>query len=304
MSRPNVPYREEPSQSLERRIARLAQKQHGNVTHEQLLELGLGPRAIQYRLRVGRLHRVHHRVYAVGRPPMHVLERAMAAVLACGEHALLSHRAALALWDLGTWPAHFDVTVPRERRHPGIRIHRCSRLSYRDARRRHAIPVTSPARTLLDCAPTMTDATRRRAVNAALRAKIMTRGQLSELLLRCPTHPGTKLLKPFADQTRQAPTRSGFEDDFLAFCLRYDIPEPRVNTMVGPYEVDAYFEAQKLIVELDGWDFHNDRETWARDRERDAQAYADGIGTVRITWERLHDTPEREAARLRKILKL
>ena len=132
----------------------------------------------------------------------------------------------------------------------------------------------------------MTDAALRRGVNAALRAKIMTRGHISELLLRCPTHPGTKRLKPFAEQTLQAPTRSGFEDDFLAFCARYDIPEPRVNTRVGPYEVDAYFAAQNLIVELDGWDFHNDRETWARDRERDAEAYTDGIGTVRITWER------------------
>jgi hypothetical protein len=282
----------------------VAQRQHGNVTHEQLLELGLRPRAIQYRLRVGRLHRVHRRVYAVGRPPMHALERAMAAVLACGEHALLSHRAALALWDLGRWPTDFDVTVPRERRHPGIRIHRCSRLSYRDARRRHGIPVTSPARALLHCAPGMTDPSLRRAVNAALRAKIMTRGHLAELLSRWPIHPGTKLLRPFAAPTGQAPTRSRFEDDFLAFCARYDIPEPRVNSMVGAYEVDAYFEAQKVIVELDSWGFHNDRETWAHDRERDTQAYADGIGTVRITWERLHDTPEREAARLRKILRL
>jgi very-short-patch-repair endonuclease len=118
---------------------------------------------------------------------------------------------------------------------------------------------------------------------------------------RCSHQPGAKLLWPFVAQPK-GPTRSEFEDAFLAFIRRYALPTPLVNIRLNGYEVDALFPAHKLIVELDSWGFHGDRTAFATDRERDAHALLHGYATIRITWERLRDAPDREAARLREIL--
>ena len=283
-------------------IAALAGRQHGNVTRWQLLELGLTDGAIAHRVATGRLHRVYPGVYAVGRPPKTPLERAAAAVLACGPGAALSHEAAGALWGfLKHWPTTFDVTVRLDRRPRGVRVHRCATLTRRDIRTPLGIRATSPARTLLDCAPRLDDRTRTRAVNDARLSTYLQPGDLPELLARCPTHPGAKLLKPFTT-TRRNPTRSEFEDAFLDFFERFNLPEPRVNTKVAGFEVDAFFEAEKLIVELDGYEFHSDKGAFRRDRDRDADALVARLETVRITWDGLMDTPHKEAARLHAIL--
>ncbi|MDQ6745930.1 MAG: endonuclease domain-containing protein [Actinomycetota bacterium] len=273
------------------------------MTRAQLLELGLGAEAIKHRVRTGRLHGEHRGVYSIGRPARTALERASAAVLACGPGALLSHESALALWELHLrgWPHRMEVTVTGDRRHRNIRIHRCTTLSRRDVRRRHGIRVTSPARALLECAPRLEERALTRAVNAALRSPHCQPQDLVELLSRCPNHPGAAALRAFVSLDG-GPTRSELEDAFRAFCEQFGLPRPRVNTRVGRYEVDAYFEAARVIVELDGWDFHRDRHAFERDRERDADALAAGIETVRITWGRLHGQPEREAVRLRQIL--
>jgi very-short-patch-repair endonuclease len=130
-------------------------------------------------------------------------------------------------------------------------------------------------------------------------------GALAELLARCPTYPGAARLRRFASEEEDAPsrpTRSELEDDFLAFCERFGLPRPLVNTVVGGYEVDAYFPDLRLIVELDSWAFHKGRRAFETDRLRDVTALANAIATVRITSERLRDQPEREAARLRSIM--
>ena len=121
------------------------------------------------------------------------------------------------------------------------------------------------------------------------------------MLARNPYHPGTRLLKPFAESAGN-PTRSTFEDDFRAFIAKYDLPTPVINTMVNGREVDAYFPEHRLIVELDGWDFHKDREAFEDDRERDAENLRLGIKTIRITRDRMTKAPDREAARLGEIL--
>ena len=100
-----------------------------------------------------------------------------------------------------------------------------------------------------------------------------------------------------------APTRSPLEDKFLPFCERFGLPTPKINTSVNGYEADAYFEAERVIVELDGYEFHSDRRTFESDRERDVHALANGVVTVRITEERLDGAPEREAQRLHAILR-
>ena len=98
------------------------------------------------------------------------------------------------------------------------------------------------------------------------------------------------------------PTRSGWEDDLPAFCRHFGLPEPVLAAKVAGWEVDALFGAEKVIVELDGWEFHSSRESFESDRERDASTLAAGCVTVRLTWERMHERPAREAARLHTIL--
>jgi hypothetical protein len=284
-------------------VAELAHRQHGNVTAEQLHNVGLNGKAIAMRVRRGRLFPVHRCVYAVGRPPKVPLERAAAAVLACGRGAALGHFGALALWGFTReWPATFDVVVTTGDRRPrGIATHRYKGLRRRDLTVQLGIRVTSPARTVLDCAPDLDDQQRRRTVNDALHGPFLKQSQLADVRARFPHHPGAKLLDPFLQAGRN-PTRSPFEDDFQEFCQRHGLPTPLVNVEVAGHIVDALFEPQKLIVELDSWEFHGDRAAFETDRERDADTLAEGCRTVRLTWERLHRRGDAEAARLQRIL--
>lgn len=288
--------------SLDLAIASIAERQHGNITRGQLIDIGLNADQIDYRVKTGRLHRVHRGVYAVGRPPRTAIERAAAAVLACGPDAALSHRSALALWGLtDRWPWASDVIVPRDRRPKGISVHRAADLISRDFRRHNSIRATSPARTILDCAPFMSDKALARAVNEARRSKQLRLSDLADVVRRFPYHRGACRLRPLASASG-GPTRSGWEDSFPAFCRRFGLPEPVMAAKVAGYEVDALFPREKVIVELDGWEFHSTRASFESDRDRDASTLATGHVTVRVTWERMHGRPHPEAARLHKIL--
>src|SRR5438105_15865217 len=108
-----------------------------------------------------------------------------------------------------------------------------------------------------------------RYVNDGRRARLLTLEDLADVAARCPSHPGAPLLKVHA-ASRHNPTRSGFEDAFLPFCERYHLPTPEINTNLFGYEIDAYFPVERVIVELDGWHFHNDRTAFGRDRDQDA----------------------------------
>jgi hypothetical protein len=283
------------------RIADLAQGQRGYAARPQLLALGEKPAAIDYRVKVGRLIPDFAGVYAVGHLPMDPLDRAYGAVLACGDGAVLSHESAATLWGIyRRWRMPFHVTASSRRRRDGIVAHR-DRLHPHDRTRQLGLPVTSPARTVLDIAPDLTDKALARAVNDLLRQGYLNRSDLVELLVRCPRHPGARRLRPFA-HSEQGPTASEFEDAFNAFAERYGLPVPLVNTKLHGFEVDAYFPEERVVVELDGWEFHSSRHSFISDRDRDATLLALGIVTVRITWERLIETPEREARRLLRIL--
>ncbi len=283
-------------------IAKVAGGQQGNITRVQLHVLGVGDRAIAHRVKTGRLYRVFRGVYSVGRPAITQLQRASAAVLACGPRAALSHLSALAAWAFARdWPAVPEVIIVGDRRPPGIIVHRTLSLPHHEIRIQQGIRATSPARTLLDCAPRLEPKQRKRTVNDALHTPFLHRSQLAEIIDRHPTHPGAKLLTPFVDTT-DGPTRSGWEDEFPAFCKQFGLPRPRVNTIVCGFEVDAYFEAEQLIVELDSYEFHHDRDAFETDRDRDAETLAAGQATVRVTWERIEHRSAREGARLQTIL--
>jgi hypothetical protein len=281
-------------------VAQIAGRQHSSISSKQLRECGLSPTAIAVRVRSSRLHRVHRGIYSVGHTPNTPLQRAAAAVLACGPDAVLSHLGALALWGFSDkWPDSFDVIVSGDRRPRGIATHRARNLLWTDIRVQLGIRATSPARTLLDSAPLLDDRQRTRAIHDALHTPFVTRNQLADVLQRFSNHPGARLLAGCLDGN---PTRSDLEIDFLEFCARYGLPRPLTNTRIAGHEVDALFVDQRLIVEVDGWEFHRDRVAFETDRERDADTLKVGYSTVRVTSDRLRQRAEAEAQRLRDIL--
>jgi hypothetical protein len=289
------------AEEVESQIAALVLRQRGYVTRKQLLAAGLGARAITHRVGTGRLIRVYAGIYAVGHVPTLPQDRALGALLACGPNAVLSHATAAAAWGVyKRWDVPFDVTAPCVHRRRGIRVHRAA-LIRRDVRVQLGLRVTSPARTMLDVAPRMTNKALSRAVNDLRRPGQLRVSELADVLRRFPRAPGASRLLPFVERPT-GPTRSEFEDVFVPFCERFGLPEPLVNTIVAGFEVDAFFPDYGLIVELDGWDFHNSRESFISDRDRDATLLALGFKTVRITWERLEDQPDKEARRLHAIL--
>lgn len=286
----------------EKRLSALAAKQHGHVTRQQLLALGFGEKAIDYRLRIGRLHRVHPTVYAVGHRRRGPVELTAAAVLACGPGAVLSDFSAAALWGFAKrWPGEPEVSVARERRPRGIRVHRRSDLPRREKTRQLGIPVTTPERTLLDCAPRLKGQKLTRFVNDALLSPFVHDGALREVIERHPNHRGAARLRPFLKR-KGGPTRSELEDRFVAFCKRHELPQPEINVAMNGRVVDAFFRGERVIVEIDSYEFHSDRPTFELDREKDADAAAKGLMTVRLTDERMKEDPAREADRLRGIL--
>jgi putative AbiEi antitoxin of type IV toxin-antitoxin system len=286
------------SDPLDAAIAKIAARQHGNVTRRQLIALGLNDNAIAHRIKLGRLHRAHRGVYAVGRPATTALERAMASVLACGRGALLSHASAMTLYGFWTrWDSPFEVTVRTVHLRAGIRIHRSRTLTKRDIKTHLGIPVTSPARTIFDVAPRMTDKQLARAVNDGLLSEHLSRSHLAELLNR---HPADRLTEFVT--TRDGPTRSDWEREFPPFCKAHRLPDPVMSTIVAGHEVDAFWPDEKLIIELDSWLYHSSRASFESDRDKDADTLAAGYPTVRITWERMHDRPTREADRLHQIV--
>jgi hypothetical protein len=197
----------------------------------------------------------------------------------------------------------FEVAAPTLRHRKGIIVHR-TKLLRRDVRTQIGLRVTSAARTLFDVAPRFKEKGLRRAVADQRRANHLRLEELADVLDRFPRDPSTRLLRPLLDVPRGGPTRSPLEDKFIAFCARFGLPEPEVNVWMAGREVDAWFPEQRVIVELDGYDFHSDRGSFEGDRDNDATALALGIRTVRITEERLDEAPEKEAERLRRILSL
>ncbi len=277
-------------------LARVAAPQHGVVAIAQLLAAGLDRNALKYRRRVGPLHLLHRGVYAVGHRPPSPLATAMAAVLACGPNAALSHRSAGTLWRiLPRWRSPVEVTTTTRRRHPGIHIHRSP---HADATTTYGIRVTTPARTLVDLADVLTPTQLTRAVNEAQVQRLIAPAELATLLTR---YPGRRT-SPLTPHT--GATRSHLEDRFVRFLKRHRLPLPEFNQLIAGHEVDAVYRAHHLVIELDSRQFHTTPHAFETDRERDADLLNAGFPTLRITDHRLKHQPTKEAHRLRQILAL
>ena len=284
-------------------IARLAERQHGRVARWQLLQLGIGAGAIDWRVAQGRLWVVHAGVYAVGHRVASPRARWMAAVLACGRKALLSYRSAAALWD--TRPSSRttpDVTVPGWRRRPGIAIHSAD-IADDERTTHHNIPVTTVARTLLDLASVVQPSGLERAVERAEALGLADHTSLPVLLDRYPRRRGTRVLRQIlATGITPVRTRSELERDFVSLLEIHGLPRPVVNGTVEGYEVDFHWPGPRVVVEVDGREAHLTGAAFERDRARDRRLQARGWRVVRITWRQVREDAEGVARDLSLLL--
>jgi very-short-patch-repair endonuclease len=252
-------------------ISELSGRQHGYVARRQLLALGVSRSAIARRTDL--IATGHKGVYAVG----HVDRTPVAFA-----HAVLSHDSGAALWGLRRWPATPEVTVPERRSRPGIDAHRTTTLARRDVTTNFGIRVTTVIRTITDIEPRLTDPQLLRAIQDARHARHLQPSALDELLRRC--RRARELIDP-----SQNPTRSQNEDDFVTWAKRHGLPTPQINVKVNGKEVDALFPEERVIVELDSVEFHDDPISFRSDRQRDRGSAARGYLTVRLLKEDLTD---------------
>ncbi len=279
-----------------------ARGQHGVVSSEQVARAGLGAQWVRNRVNTGWLLRFHRGVYLVG-PLETAHTRLMAATLAAGPGALISHHPAAVLWE---WrpPAEgpIDVTIPgRKARHrDGIRIHTTT-LHPHDITRRHGIPVTSAARTLLDLAATTTADELDRALNEARLQHRVSSRSLNEQFSRYPHHRGTAALKAAIPQEPKL-TRSKAERLMLDLIRKARLPTPEANVRIGGFEADLLWRDQKLVVEFDSWTFHSTRRAFERDRRKDRELQALGYRVLRFTWRELTTEPEAVVAAITRAL--
>jgi very-short-patch-repair endonuclease len=269
------------------------------VTSAELANAGLSPTAIAHRVKTGWLVRWHRGVFLVG-PLEAPLSRARAAVLAVGDGAVLSHFAAAVVWELRAHQSGpVDVTLPgrNARNRPGIRIHRVAQLHPADITAHRNLPVTSPARTLLDLARFLPSRALTRAIEEAEVQRRVTPHSLDEQFKRYPRHRGTAALRE-AVIADPAFTRSEAERRLLALIRAARLPVPETNVRLAGYEVDLLWSAQRLVVEVDGFAFHSTRAAFERDRLRDADLLAAGYRVIRVTWRRLTGEPAAVVASL------
>jgi len=294
------------SDTLDSTIARIAARQHGVITAKQLSTAGIGRSAITERVGGGRLHRIHRGVYAVGHRGLSLHGRFMAAVLACGEGAALSHGSAAVLWGLLKpldGPIHVSTPSTSGRKiRRGIHLHRVpslrapslaepspspSSLPIRGGRRgrllathRHNIPVTNVSRTIED-----------------LRASSLIPPHLIRRAIRQAELKGYRLEGITTDRTR-----SDLESAFLALFAAHRIPPPEVNPKLGRYEVDFLWRSQRLVVEADTFTYHRGSVAFEDDHQRDLELRRQGYAVRRFTDEQLEAEPDRVAADIREAL--
>ena len=231
----------------------LARRQHNVISRKQLLALGYSRRAIQHRLASGRLHVIFRGVYAVGRPEVSRLGFLMAAVLACGETAVLSHYSAGEVYGICK-PHRGDVHVSlpgAERRVDEIRVHRRAKL---ERVRRHGLPLTTPVDTLIDLAAA--GANVEAAVNNADKLDVIHVGDLRQALEKVDPRPGVPALKQLIDIHTFVLTDTELERLFPPIARRAGLPKPLSQVWLNGGRVDFYFPGLGIVVECDGGRYH------------------------------------------------
>jgi very-short-patch-repair endonuclease len=274
----------------------LARRQHGVLTRRDLLALGFTPAGIKHRVATGRLHLISRGLYAVGRRELTAQGRWMAAVLVCGDDALLSHRSAAQLWGIGSQVrGRIDVTVRRRSfpRRPGLRVHSRASLPSRSLTRRFRIPVTNPVQTLIDLAIELELLRLERAVNEADVLDLVDPETLRASLDSYVGMPGVKTLRTMLDQHTFRLSDSDLEVLFRPLALASGFALPLSKYVLLGYEVDFWFPDHGLIVETDGLRYHRTPSQQARAVRRDQKHQASGLRVLRFThWQIAHEPNE------------
>jgi very-short-patch-repair endonuclease len=284
---------------------RLAARQHGIVTRRQLLALGYSPRSIEHRVARGRLFPVSLGVYAVGWPALNQKRQWMAAVLAGGEGAALSHRSAASLWEIGSEEDEgIDISVRRrcELRRPGIRFHGRPSLRAEDILRRDDIPVTSPVQTLIDLATELGSLALERAVNDADKRGLVDPEALREELDRFSGEPGVRPLRHLLDKLFFRLSDSDLEIYFRRIVKNAKLPIPFSKQRVNGFEVDFFWPDLGLVVETDGLRYHRTPSAQTRDARRDRAHLMAGMTPLRFTHYEVRYEPSRVRAALTKTI--
>jgi Transcriptional regulator, AbiEi antitoxin len=254
-------------------LAKLAEQQHGVVSIRQLERvLGYSRKAVQRDVASGRLHSLHRGVYAVGHRLVPAHGRCLAAVLACGPDALLSHGSAAWLWGIwryGPAPLHVTSPLPRKPRAP-IHLHHSRILTAADRAIEENVPVTSLPRTLLDCAAESRRPRLQRMLERSEELKLFDLGPVEELLGRSRGHAGWGRLRGGIALYAPVPfTRSGFERRFFEAVLRAGLPRPATNFVEAGFELDLYWPEHRFAVELDTYATHGTNAAFERNHLRD-----------------------------------
>ena len=287
-------------------ILDLAARQHGIVTRAQLAAVGVAGHRVDYRVKTGLLTRIHRGVYRVG-PVRSPWARDMAAVLACGPDAVLSHGSAAAVWEVAPpVPAEEPVHVSVSRRirgpGPGVRLHVVT-LHVSERTHRIGIRVTGVARTLLDVAAESTGLEVEAALARAEVRGLVTFDQVRATVERHAGRRGNQAVRRALHRLGGPTlTRSEAERRVLQLLRKAEVTRPRVNALVHGLEVDLTWPDHRVAVEIDGFEFHGGRPAFERDRERDAILTAAGWRVIRITWRQLVRSPEAFLVRLAGIL--
>jgi very-short-patch-repair endonuclease len=280
----------------------LAGRQHGVVARRQLLELGFNAREVEHRVARGRLHPLMRGVYAVGWPKLTPRRRWMAAVLACGEGALLSHRSAAALWGIGKESrGRIDVSVRRRTRlrRPGTRVRARHGLSETDVSCHAGIPVTGIVRTLIDVATELGSTAVERTVNEADKLDLVDPETLRSALEGYAGERGARHLRTILDARTFRLSDSDLEILFRPLAAAAGLPHPLTKQVVNGFEVDFFFPHMGLVIETDGLRYHRTPAAQARDARRDRTHLLAGMTPLRFT----HYEVKYESAKVTQALK-
>lgn len=287
-----------------RRAWALAGRQHGMVARRQLLALGFNAREIEHRVGRGRLHLVMRGVYAVGWPRLTRERRWMAAVLACGEGALLSHRSAAALWEIGYEQRRVvDVSVMRraELKRRGLHVRGRPSLGPENVTSQNDIPVTTPVQTLIDLSTELPAIRVERAVNEADKRDLIDPEKLREELEDRIGEPGVKALRVLLDKRTFRLSDSDLEVLFRPIAMEAGLPLPLSKETVNGFEVDFFFSDLGLVIETDGLRYHRTPSTQTRDARRDRAHTLAGMTPLRFTHYEIKYEPALVRSELRRI---
>lgn len=282
----------------------MARRQHGVLTRRDLEALGFSKMAIDHRVATGRLHLIARGVYAVGRPELTPDGRWMAAVLMCGDDALLSHRSAAELWGIGREEdRRIDVTIRRDAKitRRGIKVRRRASLPDRSVTRWRGIPVTTPTQTLIDLATELKPVRLERAVNQADVHDLVDPETLRRSLDAYVGMPGTRTLRTMLDRHTFRLSDSDLEIYFRPLALAAGFPVPLTKRWVLGFEVDFHFPDHGLIVETDGLRYHRTPAQQARMVKRDQTHTSHGLRVLRFTHWQIAHAPNEVADVLRRV---